>query len=299
MIKRLHIIFIAAVIAIALLGLPSCSAKNSDAKNHKEHAHTEDAIYTCSMHPEIREKTPGNCPICGMKLVKVPEANSKSGKENTSGFQISPYQASLVGIKPIQATTKAVTYSLPVSGRMVSKTTLALQVFERDLRYIKPGVSFFGHSEVFPEDLIRGEISSVDNMADPGSRTIRVMGRIKEGGRNSLSEASFSGNVVIDLGKKLVVPEKSVLFTGNGNFVYLYKDDTLHPQKVSLGPKVNEEYVILSGLSDGDLISSGPNFLIDSESKLRGVSTPDTTPVCPDGQKWNAPMAMCMPDKDL
>ena len=28
-------------------------------------------FYTCSMHPQILEKEPGNCPICGMKLVPV------------------------------------------------------------------------------------------------------------------------------------------------------------------------------------------------------------------------------------
>ena len=27
-------------------------------------------IYTCPMHPQIRTNKPGNCPICGMKLVK-------------------------------------------------------------------------------------------------------------------------------------------------------------------------------------------------------------------------------------
>ncbi|SHM82919.1 efflux RND transporter periplasmic adaptor subunit [Mucilaginibacter sp. OK098] len=29
------------------------------------------AYYTCSMHPQIHEDHPGNCPICGMKLIKV------------------------------------------------------------------------------------------------------------------------------------------------------------------------------------------------------------------------------------
>jgi hypothetical protein len=27
-------------------------------------------VYTCSMHPEIIRDEPGNCPICGMNLVK-------------------------------------------------------------------------------------------------------------------------------------------------------------------------------------------------------------------------------------
>jgi Cu+-exporting ATPase len=44
-----------------------------------EHSHARapspaapDAIYTCPMHPEIRQKGPGSCPICGMAL--EPEA---------------------------------------------------------------------------------------------------------------------------------------------------------------------------------------------------------------------------------
>jgi hypothetical protein len=39
---------------------------------HAEHDHgpmTEPVLYTCPMHPEIVQKTPGNCPICGMRLV--------------------------------------------------------------------------------------------------------------------------------------------------------------------------------------------------------------------------------------
>lgn len=29
------------------------------------------SYYTCSMHPQVHEQQPGNCPICGMKLIKV------------------------------------------------------------------------------------------------------------------------------------------------------------------------------------------------------------------------------------
>ena len=31
----------------------------------------EDRIYTCPMHPQIRQKGPGNCPICGMALEPI------------------------------------------------------------------------------------------------------------------------------------------------------------------------------------------------------------------------------------
>ena len=37
--------------------------------DHAAHANEEQAtIYTCPMHPEIRENKPGRCPKCGMNL---------------------------------------------------------------------------------------------------------------------------------------------------------------------------------------------------------------------------------------
>ncbi|PWA10119.1 efflux RND transporter periplasmic adaptor subunit [Flavobacterium laiguense] len=47
--------------AIYFFALPS--------DNHSVSEH-QDAVYTCSMHPEIRSDKPGKCPICGMTLVK-------------------------------------------------------------------------------------------------------------------------------------------------------------------------------------------------------------------------------------
>src|SRR5690606_33073557 len=144
--------------------------------------------------------------------------------------------------------------------------------FEKDLKYIKRGATFSGNTEVSPENEIIGEITSIDNFADPSSRTIRVVGKIKNKNQKYLSESSFTGQVLINLGSEFVVPEKSVLFTGRGSFVYIYRNEKLYPQKVTLGPKVGEEYVVIKGISEGDRISSGPNFLIDSESKIRGLN---------------------------
>jgi P-type Cu+ transporter len=40
-------------------------------EKHPAPAAIEDAIYTCPMHPEVRQVGPGNCPICGMALEPV------------------------------------------------------------------------------------------------------------------------------------------------------------------------------------------------------------------------------------
>lgn len=69
-IKSIHLLYIAAIVAAAIF-LASChTGKNSAPKN-------SDVYYTCSMHLQVHEDKPGNCPICGMKLIKVEKSNSK------------------------------------------------------------------------------------------------------------------------------------------------------------------------------------------------------------------------------
>ena len=34
---------------------------------------TETQMYTCPMHPDVRQPEPGNCPKCGMELISVQE----------------------------------------------------------------------------------------------------------------------------------------------------------------------------------------------------------------------------------
>ena len=37
----------------------------------EEHDHEGESVWTCSMHPQIRQDEPGQCPICGMDLIPV------------------------------------------------------------------------------------------------------------------------------------------------------------------------------------------------------------------------------------
>ena len=60
-------------------------ADESDTKSIKEQV-----IYTCSMHPKVKESKPGKCPICGMDLIAVKEkpqtACPVTGKEINKKF---------------------------------------------------------------------------------------------------------------------------------------------------------------------------------------------------------------------
>jgi len=55
------------------------SSGNEATHNHEEHTEAEETIWTCSMHPQIKQNKPGLCPICAMDLVPV-ETGSNEGE---------------------------------------------------------------------------------------------------------------------------------------------------------------------------------------------------------------------------
>ncbi|HUZ59286.1 MAG TPA: efflux RND transporter periplasmic adaptor subunit [Hanamia sp.] len=67
----------------------------------KEKKKTETAVvqkalyYTCSMHPQVHADKPGNCPICGMKLIAV----VKTSNANTTQIHLSAEQIHLGNIQ--------------------------------------------------------------------------------------------------------------------------------------------------------------------------------------------------------
>ena len=71
--RKIIIITISALVSGFLLGWLIFGG--SGRKTTDEHQHdTElagEMIWTCSMHPQIRQNEPGDCPICGMDLIPL------------------------------------------------------------------------------------------------------------------------------------------------------------------------------------------------------------------------------------
>ena len=83
----------------------------SEAEPAYEHLHdtelAEETTWTCSMHPQIRQPEPGDCPICGMDL--IPLVNKEDEELDPNAISMSPTAMQLANIQ-----TAVVGYMDPV-----------------------------------------------------------------------------------------------------------------------------------------------------------------------------------------
>ncbi|UYL09890.1 hypothetical protein B9G69_004790 [Bdellovibrio sp. SKB1291214] len=236
------------------------------------------SYFTCPMHPFIHIDKPGKCPICHMDLVKV-EAKAaeiqtaKNALTQSRGNVVSPPNLlSLVGVTKHKVEKMDLTIKLPVGGRFNSSRSVSFQVYEQDLGFLKSGLKFKGISPSRPDEILNGIITYIDSIIDPSSRTVRVVGQLSDG-RSVPAEATFEGSIEIALKNRIAIPESAVLHTGTQDLVYVFSsDNVLTARAVKLGAHSQDYYEITDGLLEGEEISSGPNFLIDSEARIRGTS---------------------------
>ena len=94
-------------------------------KKIEEQAQEKKDVYTCPMHPQIIKDKPGDCPICGMKLVKK-ETDTKAVNEVDLNTLLKPANQYVVS-------------SIPVTSMQagISQTEIeALGVTDYDTRFI-------------------------------------------------------------------------------------------------------------------------------------------------------------------
>ncbi|HVR45000.1 MAG TPA: efflux RND transporter periplasmic adaptor subunit, partial [Thermoanaerobaculia bacterium] len=77
------------------------------------HGHaSETAYYTCSMHPSVKQESPGTCPICSMDLTPVTE------EELTSGIiRADPVRIQKIGVRFVEVARKPLAETIRAVGR--------------------------------------------------------------------------------------------------------------------------------------------------------------------------------------
>ncbi len=100
--------------AIGWLIKPSAN-QHIDESTH-EHTVDENGVWTCSMHPQIRQNEPGSCPICGMALIPLED---DEGGEDVLAIKMSNTAIQLANIVTRQVSKGNPTKEITMTGKVV------------------------------------------------------------------------------------------------------------------------------------------------------------------------------------
>ncbi|MBI2521885.1 MAG: efflux RND transporter periplasmic adaptor subunit [Bdellovibrio sp.] len=146
------------------------------------------------------------------------------------------------------------------------------EVFEYEVAGLKSGLAVEVETPSLPGKLFTGKLSSINPVVNSPTRTVRVRALIPDPESLLRPETFVNVKIKIDLGEKLAIPESAVLFSGEQKFVFVVKEQGhFSPRAIQAGLKAEGFYEVISGLQVDETIVTSANFLIDSESRLRGV----------------------------
>ncbi len=189
----------------------------------------------------------------------------------------------------VAGTTGVVTDKRVNTGDYVSEGTVLFDVadlsdvwvrfdaYENDLPYLHRGDKVNFTIEALPGQEFTGRIIFIDPVIDPVTRVAGV--RVEIGNpAGKLKPEMFATAVVKaglpEYGNALVIPQSAILWTGKRSIVYLKERNPLEiafrMREVDLGPEVDNGYIVLKGLQEGDTIVTQGTFSVDAEAQLEG-----------------------------
>lgn len=156
----------------------------------------------------------------------------------------------------------------------LSRIWVVLDAYESDLAWLRAGQSVSFTVEALPGSRFTGKVAFVDPVLNERTRTVSVRldadnpdGRLKPGMFvRAEVRATAPG------GQRLLVPASAVLKTGRRAMVYVRKPGTEEPvfegREIEVGARVDDRYIVLSGLREGEAVVVGGNFKIDSAFQI-------------------------------
>lgn len=178
-------------------------------------------IWTCSMHPQIKQNEPGDCPLCGMDLIPL-EANSSSDplvlEMTNEAVKLANIQTTVLG-KEDGAAVK----TIRLSGKIQADERLASsQVAHVPGRIEKLYVTFTGEqvskgqklADIYSPDLITAQRELLEAL-----KLQSLNPNLLEAARNKLRFWKISNNVITDIEASGEIKETFSLFAAESGIV--------------------------------------------------------------------------------
>jgi Cu(I)/Ag(I) efflux system membrane fusion protein len=127
-----------------------------------------------------------------------------------------------------------------------------------------------------------GLISFISPVLEPKTRTVEVRVEFTNADLTLRPEMYVNFNTRVNFGAPIVVPADAVLDTGDEQYVFVDKGQGyFDPRAVKVGQEADGFYSIERGLKVGEQVATAANFILDSESRLKGALTNMGVPSAP------------------
>lgn len=184
------------------------SCNDSDHKNHKG---MKDE-YTCPMHPEIIKDQPGQCPVCGMNLVKRTNAE-------TPDVYTCPMHPEIIRNQP---------GACPVCGMdLAKKQTEGAGIQDTALQFLLKPTNQFVVSKIKTVGLVQKEVPVHINAFGTITYDTRLENTVSSRVTGRIEKLYVKyGFQPVNKGDKLMEIYSRELVTEQHNYIYLLKHDT-------------------------------------------------------------------------
>ncbi len=119
---------------------------------------------------------------------------------------------------------------------------------------------------------LQGRVDFIYPFLDPKTRSVQV--RMQFANPDLTLKPEMFANVTLtsSLGRQLLIPQDALMDTGTEQYVFLDKGNGyVQPQRVKVSAQTDDKVGIAEGLHAGDRVVTGANFIVDSESRLKGA----------------------------
>jgi Cu(I)/Ag(I) efflux system membrane fusion protein len=237
------------------------------------------------------EKTLGKSPF--VEVAQGSESLLRSARERLKLWDVSDEQ-----IRKLDETgevSKTLTFYSPISGFVTDRKafpqtavtpetelyTVAdysavwvnAEVFEYEAPFVKVGQHAEMELSYYPGRKWDGRVSFIYPTVDPITRTVKVRLEFSNPGYQLKPQMFADVDLKVNYGNRVVVPQEAVLDSGTEQRVFVAKGGGyFEPRRITTGAKLDGKVVVLAGLKAGETVVTSGNFLIDSESRLKGDS---------------------------
>ncbi len=152
----------------------------------------------------------------------------------------------------------------------LSTVWVVADIYEADIPLVQVGQAAHISLSYLPGKAFSGTVSYVYPYLEEASRTARFRLEVPNPSGALKPEMYVNVELQIPQGEQLMVPQEAVVMSGKTDLVFIDRGQgRLQPQKVRLGRKGADGFVVLDGLREGDIVVTSGNFLIAAESKLK------------------------------